>query len=74
MGGRKPKRLSDVAAIASGYGCMLETGGKHWKFVKPGCRTYPVVAHNGMRTEIPFKYIVGLCDCMSIPLEAFTDS
>lgn len=50
-------------------------GGKHpWRFVKAGCRTYPVVAHNGFASEISWKYIQGLCRCMSIPISAFQDS
>jgi hypothetical protein len=76
LGGRSPRRLSDVASVAAHYGCTLESsgGGKHnWRFTKPGKRPYTVPAHNGMRTEISWKYIQGLCRNMDIPIEAFTD-
>jgi hypothetical protein len=76
LGGRGPRRLRDVAAIASGYGCSLEEkgGGKHnWRFTKPGKRPYTVPAHNGLKTEISWKYIRGLCRAMDIPESAFTD-
>lgn len=75
VGGRGPRRLSDVARIAAQHGCVLEEGGgKHnWRFTKAGKRPYTVPAHNGLRTEIPWKYIQGLCRQMEIPIEAFTN-
>ncbi|MGE0547638.1 MAG: hypothetical protein AB7O24_01110 [Kofleriaceae bacterium] len=76
MGGRGPRRLSDVASIAHQNGCELVSagGGKHnWRFVKAGKRPYTVPAHNGLKTEISWKYIQGLCRNLDIPIEAFTD-
>jgi hypothetical protein len=75
VGGRGPRRLSEIAEIARRYGYELDEGaGKHnWRFRKEGERTYPIPAHNGLRTEIDFKYIRGLCRNLNIPLEAFTD-
>jgi len=54
--------------------CVLEEGGgKHnWRFTKPGKRPYTVPAHNGMRTEISWIYIQGLCRAMDIPITAFS--
>jgi hypothetical protein len=75
VGGRSPRRLSEVIAIAKRYGCELDGGGKHnFKLKKAGCRTYTIPAHNGQRSEVPWKYIAGLCRCMQIPEEAFTES
>jgi hypothetical protein len=67
--------LSEVAAIARRYGCVLESPGtgRHWRFKKPGKPPYPVKAHNGYRSEIPWLYIQGLCRQMEIPESAFTD-
>jgi hypothetical protein len=67
--------LSDVAGVAARYGCTLEdSGGKHnWRFTKPGKRPYTVPAHNGLKTEISWVYIQGLCRNMDIPTSAFTD-
>jgi hypothetical protein len=67
--------LSDVARIAAQYGCVLEEGGgKHnWRFTRPERRPYTVPAHNGLRTEISWKYIQGLCRAMDIPVTAFSD-
>lgn len=76
MGGRGPRRLSDVAHVAAKYESFLKEGqGKHpWHFDKLGKRTYPVPAHNGRRTEITWKYIRGLCRAHDIPESAFTDN
>lgn len=68
--------MSDVAAIAARYGSTLDqsSGGKHnWRFVKAGKRPYTVPAHNGLRTEISFQYIRGLCRNHDVPESAFTD-
>ena len=61
--------------VASQHGSLLrEGGGRHnWRFVKAGYRSYPVGAHNGLRTEIPWVYIRGLCRAHEIPESAFTD-
>lgn len=67
--------MSDVANVAARYGCILEgSGGKHnWRFTKPGKRPYTVPAHKGMKSEIGWFYIQGLCRNMDIPTSAFTD-
>jgi len=66
--------LSDVARIAVAHGATLvESGGKHnFRFTKQN-KTYTVPAHNGMKTEIAWKYIQGLCRNLDIPTSAFTD-
>jgi len=52
---------------------LLEGGGKHnFRFTKQN-KTYTVPAHNGMKTEIAWKYIQGLCRNLDIPTSAFTD-
>jgi hypothetical protein len=73
VGGRAPRRLAEVAAIARKYGCeLVSAGGKHnWRFTKAGKRPYTVPAHNGIKTEISWKYIQGLCRNMDIPTSAF---
>lgn len=68
--------MFEVAAIAAQYGCQLVSagGGKHnWRFVKTGKRPYTVPAHNGLKTEISWNYIRGLCRNMQIPESAFTN-
>jgi hypothetical protein len=74
MGGKGPKRLSEVAAIASQYGSLLRVkqGARHpYGFEKQGKARYPVKAHNGERSEIPWVYIKGLCRVHDIPEAAF---
>lgn len=72
-----PRRLSEVAAIAAPYGSALvqQGGGKHnWRFVKAAKRPYTVPAHQGLRTMVPWVYILGLCRNHDIPVEAFRDN
>lgn len=56
-----PMRLGDLADRLKSHGVKLErpSSGSHWKFVGPGGRTYPVPAHNGLRTELPDVYVRG---------------
>jgi len=58
-----PARLSAIAALLLGYGIELEepSKGSHWKLRKPGCRVFPVPAHNGRKSEIGDEYIRALC-------------
>lgn len=75
MGGRGPMRLDDVAAIAARYESILvqKKGAKHpWRFEKLGKGIYPVKAHNGTRSMIPWPYIRGLCRVHEIPESAFS--
>ena len=67
--------LADVEAVAKNYGSILTTkaGARHpWRFVKDGKGVYPVKAHNGKRSVIPWVYIRGLCRAHEIPETAFT--
>ena len=58
-----PQRLRDLIKQLKRFGVDYEKGhGKHpHRFRKPGYRVYPVVAHNGLKTEIPDIYIDQLC-------------
>ena len=59
-----PARLREIIAIcAERYGITVEkpSSGSHWKCKRDGCRTYPIPAHNGERSEIPDQYIRALC-------------
>jgi hypothetical protein len=40
---------------------------------RPDIRPYTIPARNGPRTEVDWKYILGLCRNMDIPVAAFTD-
>lgn len=76
MGGRGPQRLGVVIHVAEAHGCKVfhPNKGSHWKFKKDGCRTYPIPAHNGLKTQIAWSYIQGLCRCMGIPEDAFLNN
>ncbi len=58
-----PARLRDLMRIAAHFEVVIEppAGGSHYKARRPGCRVYPIPAHNGERTQIPDEYIRGLC-------------
>jgi hypothetical protein len=63
-----PARLCELirAAKSLGLGIAKPNSGSHWKFERAGYRPYPVAAHNGERTEIPDKYIRGMCRAMGV--------
>lgn len=68
-------RLSRLISAAAHFGVTISKPGKgsHWKATKPGCRPYPVPAHNGEKTEIADKYIRGLCRAFEIELVDFEE-
>jgi len=70
-----PARLSRVASAASTYGISLHKpkSGSHYKFKKPHHRTYPVPAHNGMKTVISDVYIKGLCRNFALDYDEFKE-
>jgi hypothetical protein len=74
VGGKGPRRLSEVAAIAARYESFLrvKSGAKHpFGFEKVGKARYPVKAHNAERSLIPWEYIRVLCRNHDIPEDAF---
>ena len=61
-------KLRDIkrAFRALGGDCLKpKAGGSHWKLRRDG-KTYPIPAHNGEKTEVQERYIVGLCRCFGI--------
>jgi|HubBroStandDraft_6_1064221.scaffolds.fasta_scaffold1437747_2 hypothetical protein len=58
-----PARLRDLVATLRTMGVEVETpkSGSHFVARKPGCRPYPIPAHNGLKSEIEDKYIRALC-------------
>ncbi len=68
-----PARLRDVIRVAESLGCEVRRprSGSHWRFLRPGCRTYPISAHNGLRSEVPDAYILALCRNFGFDPEMF---
>jgi hypothetical protein len=68
-----PARLARIVAVAESFGISVErpSRGSHWKAKKPGYRTYPIPAHNGLRSEISDFYIAGFCRAFEIDLAEF---
>jgi hypothetical protein len=58
-----PARLREIMRVCATFGIEVQKpgGGSHWKARRDGSGTYPMPAPNGERTEIPDKYIRGLC-------------
>ncbi len=46
-------------------------GSSHWKAIGPDGKTYPIPAHNGLKTEIGDAYIRGLCTAFGLSIEEF---
>jgi len=62
-----PARLREIIRICDRLGISVGPGkGSHWKATRPGCRPFPIPAHNGERTEIPDEYIRGLCRTLGV--------
>lgn len=57
-----PARLSRVKAVFAALGVHLEepTSGSHWK-LNDGRKTYPIPAHNGLKSEVSDLYIRRAC-------------
>ena len=70
-----PARLARIVVVAESFGITIErpSRGSHWKAKKIGFRTYPIPAHNGLRSEISDIYIAGLCRAFGIDLNEFKD-
>jgi hypothetical protein len=64
-----PARLRDIERAAKLFGLEVlpPSGGHPWKARRPSDgKTYPVPAHNGLKTEIPNVYIRGLCKAFDL--------
>jgi len=63
-------RLSDLKRAADRLGIDLEcpSSGSHYKF-KRGSITYPVPAHNGLRSDIADVYVKKFCKAFDIDRE-----
>jgi hypothetical protein len=66
-------RLRRLISACAQYGIAVEKpgSGSHWKAKKSGCRTYPIPAPNGEKTEISDQYIRGSSRNFEIDLEEF---
>ena len=69
------KRLANIKKRAADYGVDLvkPRRGSHWKFRRAKDGSYPVPAHNGLRTEIDDVYIRGLCNHFGIDPAEFAE-
>jgi hypothetical protein len=58
-----PARYKDfVRVVTREYGFTVVPGGKHnVKLEKPGCRTYALPTHNGLKDEMSDIYINAFC-------------
>lgn len=56
-----PMRLRDLEHWLKQHEITVTPGGKHFHARKEGFGMYPIPAHNGAKTEIPNKYLKGLC-------------
>ena len=70
-----PARLAKLANALGEYGVRVEKPkkGSHWKAKRDGDGTYPIPAHNGMRTEISDVYIQGVCRHFAIDEDELRD-
>jgi hypothetical protein len=59
-----PPRLRDLKRaleLQAGFRVEEPRSGSHWKVRGPGGKSYPIPAHNGLKTEISEVYVRGLC-------------
>jgi hypothetical protein len=68
-----PLRLSDLKRLLERHGFVVEPGTKHWKVKAPDGRMYPIPAHNGLKTEITWVYVRGLCRNLNIDESKLSD-
>lgn len=63
----------EAAAKKRGVDLIKPRKGSHYKFSEPGSggKTYPVPAHNGIRTDISDMYVRGLCRCFGWDYDQF---
>lgn len=73
-----PARLAAIRRALLQYGIEIQepaSGGSHYKATNLiNGRSYVLPAHNGLRTEIPDKYIKGLCRALDIDPRTFIQS
>lgn len=56
-----PQRLAKLIPKLRAFGITVEPASKHFKAWRGEGRAYTIPAHNGTKTELPDKYIKGLC-------------
>jgi hypothetical protein len=56
-----PMRLSKLGQWLKQHNIVIAPASKHFAARKDGFPVYPIPAHNGLKTEIPDKYLKGLC-------------
>ena len=68
-----PARLRDIDRVLHSFGGHVEeSGGKHnYKARMPGKRVYPIPSHRGWHTDVPDKYVDGLCRTFEIDKSDF---
>jgi hypothetical protein len=68
-----PARFSAIKREVQALGFTLEPprgGGSHWKVMGPrGC--FPIPAHNGLKGQVPDRYIQSLCRFLGVDFEEF---
>ena len=56
-----PMRLRNFVDWLKDYGVTVEPASRHFAARREGYSVYPIPAHNGLKTEIPNKYLKGCC-------------
>jgi hypothetical protein len=66
-----PARLRDLKRVLEGFGVVIKTasGTSHYMAYRGGT-SYPIPAHNGLKTEIADVYIRGICRVFSLDEKA----
>ena len=65
-----PFRLSKIRKALRKHGVTVSTGSRHWRAGRDG-KTYPIPAHNGLKTEIDDSYILGVCRAFGLDHKQF---
>jgi hypothetical protein len=63
-----PVRFRDLKRALAAFGVEVRDspgGGSHYHAVKDG-RTFPITAHNGLKSELPDGYVRGVCATFGI--------
>ena len=63
-----PVRFRDLKRALRTFGVEVKDppgGGSHYHAVKDG-RTYPLTAHNGLKSELSDVYVRGMCRALGI--------
>jgi hypothetical protein len=68
-----PARFNSVKRALAKFGVTVlpGKGTSHYRAIDASGKTYPIPAHNGLKTELTDVYIKGVCRCFNIDYESF---